>query len=375
MPPVRRACYAARYVTIGDATGAALETAIDDDPEDAASYGVYADWLQRRGDPRGELIALALSAETQRAANPRRKPAAQTAYDKRFAQHAGALIGRLARYDQAPAASPFQWRYGFIGRAELTPAAARGDVPAMLDELLAHPSSRFLRELTIEWDARDAGRVLAILGARAPRSLRDLELHAYGELCDLDRISPVLERLHRLSLTARRIEVAELAAPGLRRARFRAVSLPGTTVRAIAEAPWPQLERLEIRFGSRGDDLAVFDDLRPLLARTDLPTLTHLKLRRAAFAGAILRALVGSPLAAQLAVLDLSLGSSNPADIEVLVREKAQFAHLRELWLPLYGLRDRDRQAAMSVAKHVISDARAAQDRLEDELDDKAGVW
>ncbi|MGN6106990.1 MAG: TIGR02996 domain-containing protein [Kofleriaceae bacterium] len=362
-------------MTIADVTGAALETAIDDDPEDAASYAVYADWLQRRGDPRGELIALAISAEAQRAANPRRKPAAQTAYDKRLAQHAGALIGRLARYGQAAAASPFQWRYGFIGRAELTPAVAGGDVPAMLDELLAHPSSRFLRELAIEWDARDAGRVLAILGARAPRSLRDLELHAYGELRDFDRIAPVLERLHRLSLTARRIEVAELAAPGLRRARFRAVSLPGTTVRAIAEAPWPQLERLEIRFGSRGDDLAVFDDLRPLLARTDLPALTHLKLRRAAFAGAILRALVGSPLAAQLAVLDLSLGSSNPADIEVLVREKAQFAHLRELWLPLYGLRDRDRQAAMSVAKHVISDARAAQDRLEDELDDKAGVW
>ena len=41
-----------------DPTEAALLAAIERDPEDPAPYLVYADWLQARGLPRGELIAL-----------------------------------------------------------------------------------------------------------------------------------------------------------------------------------------------------------------------------------------------------------------------------------------------------------------------------
>src|SRR5512147_760235 len=40
------------------AAAAALEASIVADPSDTAAYAVYADWLQRQGDPRGELIAL-----------------------------------------------------------------------------------------------------------------------------------------------------------------------------------------------------------------------------------------------------------------------------------------------------------------------------
>jgi uncharacterized protein (TIGR02996 family) len=42
---------------------AAIEAAIDDDPDDARAYAVYGDWLQEQGDPRGELIALQQAAE------------------------------------------------------------------------------------------------------------------------------------------------------------------------------------------------------------------------------------------------------------------------------------------------------------------------
>ena len=37
---------------------AELEQAILDERDDPAPYRVYADWLESRGDPRGELIAL-----------------------------------------------------------------------------------------------------------------------------------------------------------------------------------------------------------------------------------------------------------------------------------------------------------------------------
>jgi uncharacterized protein (TIGR02996 family) len=354
---------------MADDSAAALEAAIDDDPDDPAAYSVYGDWLQRRGDVRGELIALFLAAEAQHAAAPRRKPPAQAALGKLLAKHAAALLGPLARLvpDPAdPAAPPFVWRRGYIARAELSAAAGRPVAP-IVRELLRHPSGRFLRELIVKADG-EAPELLELLEASGPRSLRELEVHGLVDLGDLGGLWGPLERLHRLSLTGRRLELGELRLPALQRVRLAAAELSSTCVRAIVRAPFPRLERLELRFGGRGADLATFEDLQPLLHRTDLPALTHLKLKRAAYAGSIVRELVASPLARQLVVLDLSHGSLNPADIEVLVRHKDRFAQLRELWLPLARLRDQDRRRAMEMAKNVISDARGPQDDLDEEV-------
>jgi uncharacterized protein (TIGR02996 family) len=359
--------------SMADDSGASLEAAIDEDPDDPAAYSVYGDWLQRRGDVRGELIALAIAAEAQRAASPGKKPPAQTALGKLLGKHAAALLGPLARFAPAPvdpAAPPFIWRFGYIARAELAAAPGRPAAP-IVRELLRHPSGRFLRDLIVKSD--DEGPAIAeLLEASAPRSLRELELRGLVDLGELGDLWERIERLHRLDLTARRFELGELELPALRRARFAAAELSGTCVAAIARATMPRLERLELRFGGSGADLATFEDLRPLLHRTDLPALTHLKLRRAPYAGSIVRELVASPLARQLVVLDLSHGSFNPADIDVLVRHKDRFAQLRELWLPLARLREQDRRRAMEMAKNVISDARGPQDRLDDEVHDYA---
>ena len=76
----------------------ALEARITDDPSDAEAWMVYGDLLQRRGDPRGELVALQTAAEAERAANPRGRGAAQLAVTKYFAQHVPALLGPLAKH-------------------------------------------------------------------------------------------------------------------------------------------------------------------------------------------------------------------------------------------------------------------------------------
>lgn len=357
---------------MADDSGASLEAAIDDDPDDPAAYSVYGDWLQRRGDPRGELIALSLAAEAQRAADPRRKPPAGAALGKLLKKHAAALLGPLARHVAEPVdltAPPLVWRHGFIARAELAAAPDRPIAPIVAD-LLRHPSGRFLRELVAKSDG-EGPAILELLAAAAPRSLRELDLQGLvdlGDLGDLGDLRERLARLHRLGLTARRFELGELHLPALRRARFAAAELSGSAVAAIARAPFPVLERLELRFGGSGADLATFEDLRPLLRRSDMPALTHLKLRRAPYAGSIVRELVAAPLARQLVVLDLSHGSFNPADIDVLVRHKEHFAQLRELWLPLARLRDQDRRRALEMAKNVISDARGPQDHLDDEV-------
>jgi len=354
---------------MADDSGASLEAAIDDDPDDTAAYAVYGDWLQKRGELRGELIALSLVADAQRAANPRRKSSAQTALGKLLTKHAATLLGPLARLVPDlgdPTVPPFLWRSGYIARAELAAAPARPAAP-IVGELLRHPSGRFLRELIVKTDG-EGPAILELLEAGAPGSLRELELHGLVDLGDLGGLWGRLERLHRLDLTGRRFELGELQLPALRRARFAAAELSATAVRSIARAPFPRLERLELRFGGSGADLARFEDLRPLLHRTDLPALTHLKLKRAAYAGSIVRELAAAPLARQLVVLDLSHGSFNPADIEVLVQHKERFAQLRELWLPLSRLRDLDRRRAMEMAKNVISDARGPQDDLDGEV-------
>lgn len=350
-------------------SGASLEAAIEDDPDDAAAYSVYGDWLQRRGELRGELIALSLAAEAARPPGPRKKAPAQLAFGRFLAKHAAALLGPLARHvpdPSEPAAPPFVWRCGFIARAELSAAEGRPVLP-IVRELLAHPSGRFLRELSVR-TGDEAPALLALLEAAAPRSLRELELHTLVDLGDLGGLWGPLERLHRLAIVGRRFELGALHLPALRRARFAAAELSEGCVRSIARAPFPHLERLELRFGGRGPDLATFDDLRPLLQRTDLPALTHLKLKNAPYAGSIVRELAAVPLARQLVVLDLSHGSFNPADIELLVQHKAHFAQLRELWLPLARLRDQDRRRAMEMAKNVISDARGPQDTLDDDV-------
>ena len=352
-----------------DDSGASLEAAIDDDPDDPLTYSVYGDWLQRRGELRGELIALSLAAEAQRASSPGRKPPAQTALGKLLTRHAAALLGPLARLVPDlgdPTAPPFIWRHGYIGRAELAAAPGRLAAPSVR-ELLRHPSGRFLRELIVRTD--DEGpAILELLEAAAPGSLRELELRGLVDLGDLGGLWGRLARLHRLDLTARRFELGDLELPALRRVRLAAAELSGTAVGSIARARLPRLERLELRFGGSGADLATFEDLRPLLHRADLPALTHLKLKRAPYAGSIVRELATAPLARQLVVLDLSHGSFNPADIEVLVQHKERFAQLRELWLPLSRLRDQDRRRAMEMAKNVISDARGPQDTLDDEV-------
>ena len=328
--------------------GAALEAAIAADPDDANAYLVYGDWLQRHGDPHGELIAL------------HAQPALA---GKHIAAHAARLLGRLAA--QVPDlrnvdGPPFAWRYGFVRRAELHAPLGAG-----LGELFAVPAGKFVVELALRTDSRnDALDALQILGD-APPTLRELELFATVDLGRVDLVMPAW--LERLAITARTYELEPFALPALRRAKFQARRMSSATIEAIAAAPWPVLERLDIRFcGPSGACEADFHDVRPLLVRSDLPALTHLRLRGCPFAGTLARTLATSPLARQLQVLDFSHGDFSPPDIATLAKFATSFPELRELWVP----RAADRPELSALAKHVIPDSRLPADTLDAELTD-----
>ncbi|MDQ3300764.1 MAG: TIGR02996 domain-containing protein [Myxococcota bacterium] len=369
--------------TSDDAHGAALEAAIADDPDDAQAYAVYGDWLQRRGDPRGELIALQLAAAAEAArpgAKPAKSPRSATtiAVGKHLAKHAPRLLGDLARLVRDlrdPAAPPLIWGNGFIRRVELASEAGRPLADAVA-EILAHPSGRFVVELALRATApTDAAEVVAKLAHRAPASLRELDLFARVPLKTLDRLWPRVARLRRLTVTAPNFKLGDLELPALERARFLAGSMSSEAIRSIADAPWPVLERLEIRFcGRYGSSKADFHDLRTLLQRDDLPKLTHLRLRGAPFAGAITRTLIDAPIGDQLQVLDLANGNVSPADLQHLARHAGAFSSLKEIWLHFDHLTQAMQPALAGVAKHVLSDARAPVDMLDEDLrDDRPG--
>lgn len=332
--------------------GADLEAAIDDAPYEADGYLVYADALQRQGDPRGELIALQLATERDDA-----RPAVKAAPGKLLAAHVATFLGPLARHVKDVrdvAAPPFHWRRGFIHRIELASAV-------ILAEVLAHPSGRFVCELVVRCGTHDeATSVLGVIESLRPVTLRDLDVKVQaptGTLGALDALWPALTRLERIALSAGRFELGDLALPACRRARFAARTMSEGSTVAIARAPWPVLERLELDLSRTEAD---FVDLQPLFKRDDLPALTHLKIRGCAFAGAITRALIDTAMARRLEVLDLSHGEINPGDAERLARAASSFPALRELWLPLDRLRAQDIEALKTVARHVINERRAA---------------
>ncbi|HET7504818.1 MAG TPA: TIGR02996 domain-containing protein [Kofleriaceae bacterium] len=354
-----------------DAAAAALEASLIADSTDTAAYEVYGDWLQRQGDPRGELIALQIARAAELARGPRPRSTIQTAIGRHVERHAAALLGPLAAFvsDVRDLASgPFVWRFGFIHRVTLESRPA-GDLADTLAQVLRHPSGRFVRELVIRANEIDeAHRVVDVLSALAPPTVCELELVVRAEPLELGPLWPRLARLRRIAVVARGFDVGAVRLPDAERARFATARLTSAAMRAIAVAPWPALQRLELRFGGRHEPGGtVLEDLEPLLVRTDLPALTHLKLRGCAYAGEALGVLAGTPLARQLVVIDLSHGHVERADLRALASHTTSFPQLRELWLPADIAADAQRQLA-GIARHLISDARGALDTFASEV-------
>lgn len=350
-----------------DAAAVALEAAIVADPTDDAAYAVYADWLQQQGDPRGELINLMLAREAEVARDPKRRSQLPAAISRLMERHAPTLLGPLAAYmpDVRDLSSGMlTWRAGFLHRLTIKD---HGGAAAIVRDVISHPSGRYLRELMLDLLSVDeAHAVIDVLCDRAPATLGVLELIVHdtkdGARLDATALWAAVPALRRINLAAQQFDLGAVRAPAAERARFATRRLSVADVRAIAVAPWPALQRLELRFGGRYDaSSSTIDDLQPLLGRDDLPALTHLKLRGCSYAGEALVALAQGPLARQLVVIDLSHGHVEREDLRALVRYRTQFPALRELWLPSFVTAEAIRTLG-GIATHMISDERAALD-------------
>jgi uncharacterized protein (TIGR02996 family) len=327
----------------------ALEAAITSSPYDAGVYGVYGDWLQSQHDVRGELIALQL-AEDARPGDPQLVGAIGRYLDK----HRAALLGPLVPYAgkiREFTDGPFIWRFGFIHIVQLDRANLDEPVPELVEQVLQHPSGRFVAELSVlDDDQAEVTALLRLLANHAQPSLRALELGTQADLGDLGPLLRAHPRLRRLSLHGRVGPEQAAVSP--------------ITVRSVVAAKLPELEQLSLRL-LRGD--VRFTDLRPLLHRTDLPALSELRLRSAEFAPEIINELIESPLAAQLVKLDLGLSELGDRAVRQFLAHRDRFAKLRELVVTRGGfarssLADLQATVKVTVFEHDPDDDREQDD-------------
>lgn len=86
---------------------------IAENPADENAWLLYADWLQQRGEPRGELIALDIALES---AAGERKAQLEAARGELLASYATALLGETFARFVASGYGEVHWRRGFIER-------------------------------------------------------------------------------------------------------------------------------------------------------------------------------------------------------------------------------------------------------------------
>lgn len=331
---------------------AAAGDALDEEP-----FEVLADFLQQHGHPRGELIARQLrGADTH-------------AY---LAEHAAGLLGPLA------AAEPhgLTWRAGFITEARL--ASAEVPIAALLEALLVHPSGRFVRSIAIDrgpdWPDEDAtlDAMIALLATDAPASLRALHLGAFEVTSGLawaqiGDVAPLwrLPQLESLIVQGSAFSLGAVAAPNLRALALRTVALDAPAIRAVIEARVPALASLELWFGPEDEyeegERATLDDVRALLARTDLPALTHLGLVDASVTDELAEAVARAPLRGQLRSLDLAYGTLSDAGAALLAEHCGHLARLdiRETYVTPAGVA---RLRAAGIREVVATDLRPDAD-------------
>ncbi|MFP2906112.1 WGR domain-containing protein [Pyxidicoccus sp. 3LFB2] len=324
-----------------------LEAAILRAPDEAEGYLVYGDWLQSVGDPRGELIAV------QHALPQAKGARAKVLMEREVAllqQHRDTLLG-------APLSSmcrslwlTVQWHLGFIRSARLGVSSYGDDPEFQFDEtlamLLAHPSARFLQELTLGLAADDGqneyGDLIKRIAKKAPKTLRQVFIGAFvypreteiswTHVGDVSPLYKALPQLRSLRLCGGDVHLGKINLPELREFTVETGGLPLSAVKSIAAAKWPKLEKLEVWFGSASYGAGgQVKHLQSILDADGLPELEHLGLCNAEFTNDLVTVLPKSRVLKQLQTLDLSRGTLTDKGAEVLLANAAAFKHLQKL--------------------------------------------
>ena len=216
-----------------------------------------------------------------------------------------------------------------------------GSLAEVLERVLAHPSGRYVVELTLNYNGdpneSTLDDLIAILGHRAPRTLRRIQIGdevsqiSWYKVGDLGPLWRAVPELRRFGVRAGSFTLGAIQLPELRFASFQTSGLTSHDAMSIARAAWPKLAHLEVWVGQAAHGAAGIEDLGPLLDRTDLPALRHLGLCNAQFTDELVERLARSKLVTRLTALDLSKGVLTDDGAARLVKHRDAFRHLEVL--------------------------------------------
>ncbi|MFO0600598.1 MAG: WGR domain-containing protein [Myxococcaceae bacterium] len=336
-----------------------LEAAIEKNLNDSAPYLVYADWLQSKGDPLGELIML----QTQK--SPKAKD--------HLKKHAEAFLGPYAGAKKTDYGRgiEIEWQFGFMKSVKVQWDAfdydTEDDAEGDLSGLLALPTARFIQSMTIGpipgedmMTLQPAVDVMEEL--KAPTTLRELVLGEIGdwdisgtETGDFDAVARLNPKLEKVTLHAGNIELGKgVELNDLVELNIETGGFDKGTLKNLFTLKAPKLKRLSIWFGqdNYGCDIKV-KDLAPLLDNSVFPGLEHLGLMNSEFSDDIAAALVGTKRLKSLKSLDLSMGTLTDKGVAKMLEQKAAFAHLEMLELDDNALTGAHKKEAAALAKSV----------------------
>ncbi len=325
------------------AVNPALEAAILKAPDDIDGYLVYGDWLQSKGDPRGELIAVQAALLG--------KPNDQALQKKErdiLAEHAEALLGDLMEIDAADQEIILGWRLGFLasvalgGDGESVPGEL--DADAAYRKIMRLGSSRFIRELkflalgTEEGEPDYSELIQCVADVGVPPLLRSLTFScedyqvSWTTLGDISLLYPKLRKLEELRIKMGALTLGTITLPTLKLFEVITGGLTRKNLASVCSATWPKLETLTLYFGSDsyGSDCTALD-LQPIFEAKGLKKLRHLALANAEFTDHLPSALATSSILPQLKTLDLSKGTLSDEGAEVLIEMADAFTHLEKL--------------------------------------------
>lgn len=206
---------------------AALLAAIAAEPDAIEPRLIYADWLQARSDPRGELIVV----QAARLAKPD-----DVHLETRETELTAELTTRLLGDTGLPASLIVRWHFGFVDALRLAPRVIRL-LRTAHRAWIAQPAFAVVRELDIDSKYARSLRFIRHLGlTKTVTRLR------FGDREPLE--GPVLEAIVRCvprlsALTLRTSRVPPLAVMrGLRELTLELHDLDDEGLRRIVEVPW-----------------------------------------------------------------------------------------------------------------------------------------
>lgn len=332
-------------------------------PGDRKPWQIYADWLQERGDVRGELAALFLGGK------------ADDAW-RRLDVERDAILGPYSEREL----SDLELTHGFITGATLKTAASDSetDLTALTKDFLGRPIARFVSELKFglaEWGRENTWTevVKVICGAVQAKQLRRLEFAefdhqdwelpdiGYGDFTQLWSSLPMLEHF-KLRAAGQSGSLGRIRHPRLKTFIREADALSEDEVAEILNANCPALERLEVWTGTDYRATATSDQFAELFAGKRFPKLTHLCVRHTELTVELLRGLANSPLLPRLRGLDLSKGVLMDEHVDFLIGLAPKLAHL-DLNLSMNFLYERVEEVRKALPRAVLKDQRQEYER------------